>query len=188
LAALLPDWPMMALLFVLVRRDGGPGHFGHTRIGYRGHHFTCWKLRTMAPNAGERLKELLQNDPSAREEWEKDHKLRNDPRITKLGKFIRVSVLDELPQLLNVFKGEMSVVGPRRIVDDEVQRYGDKAFEYFAVRPGITGLWQVSGRNDVDYDERVTFDEWYVKNWSLWLDLIILMQTVTAVLARRGAY
>lgn len=114
--------------------------------------------------------------------------MRNDPRITKLGKFIRVSVLDELPQLLNVFKGEMSVVGPRRIVDDEVQRYGDKAFEYFAVRPGITGLWQVSGRNDVDYDERVTFDEWYVKNWSLWLDLIILMQTVTAVLARRGAY
>ena len=142
----------------------------------------------MINNSNEILSELLANDPIAREEWEKDHKLKNDPRITSVGHFIRNTSLDELPQLWNVIRGEMSLVGPRPIVDAELEKYGDDVIYYLMVRPGMTGLWQVSGRNDVDYERRVFFDSWYVKNWSLWNDMVILIKTINVVFKRSGAY
>lgn len=186
--ALIALSPAILGLALVIKMDGGPAFFGHTRIGAGGSKFKCWKLRTMVPNADKALRDLLEADLQARREWEQDFKLREDPRITWLGGFLRVSGLDELPQLFNVVLGQMSLVGPRPIVDDEVDRYGANMAAYFAVRPGITGLWQVSGRNDVDYDTRVAFDLWYAKNWSLWLDFTIMLKTIPAVLARRGAY
>ena len=139
-------------------------------------------------DANERLEELLETCEESKEEWERDFKLKDDPRITKIGKFLRKTSLDELPQLLNVLKGEMSLVGPRPIIEQEVAKYGEY-FEYFiAVKPGITGLWQVSGRNDIEYDERVQLDVWYVRNWSIELDLQILFKTVLVVLGRKGSY
>jgi undecaprenyl-phosphate galactose phosphotransferase len=134
------------------------------------------------------LKDLLRRDPEARAQWQKDFKLKNDPRITRIGTFLRKTSLDEIPQLWNVLKGDMSLVGPRPIVTDEVERYGDKARYLFKVPPGITGLWQVSGRNDIDYEERVLLDEYYAKNWSLWLDIEVIIRTFGAVLKKQGAY
>ena len=134
------------------------------------------------------LQELLAEDPSAREEWERDFKLKDDPRITKVGKFIRETSIDELPQLINVLKGEMSLVGPRPIIQEELDRYGDYQQFYLRVRPGITGLWQVSGRSDTSYEERVGLDVWYTQNWSLVYDVAILVKTIDVVFARRGAY
>ncbi|EUM45236.1 undecaprenyl-phosphate galactose phosphotransferase [Enterobacter sp. MGH 37] len=139
-------------------------------------------------NSKEILARLLENDPEARAEWEKDFKLKNDPRITPIGHFIRKTSLDELPQLFNVLKGEMSLVGPRPVIHEELVRYADDVDYYLMVKPGMTGLWQVSGRNDVDYTTRVYFDSWYVKNWSLWNDIVILFKTVSVVLFRKGAY
>jgi undecaprenyl-phosphate galactose phosphotransferase len=123
-----------------------------------------------------------------RKQWQAEHKLRLDPRVSPLGRFLRRTSLDELPQLINVIRGEMSLVGPRPVVRSELPRYGDQVGYYLMVRPGMTGLWQVSGRNDVDYDTRVYLDSWYVKNWSLWHDLVILFKTVSVVLTRQGAY
>jgi len=134
------------------------------------------------------LEQLLESDPRIREEWEKEFKLKNDPRITRVGKFLRKTSLDELPQLFNVLLGQMSLVGPRPIITDEIQKYGEYFKDFAMVTPGITGLWQVSGRNDIDYDERVQLDVWYVRNWSLWLDISILFKTVGVVLGRKGAY
>jgi len=142
----------------------------------------------MRPDAEQVLKELLRRDPEARAQWERDFKLKNDPRITRIGAFLRKTSLDEIPQLWNVVKGDMSLVGPRPIVTDEVERYGDKARYLFKVPPGITGLWQVSGRNDIDYEERVLLDEYYAKNWSLWLDIEVIIRTFGAVLKKQGAY
>ena len=142
----------------------------------------------MVPNAEKALDQLLENNPVLKAEWDKEHKLKDDPRISKLGAFLRRSSLDELPQLFNVLRSEMSLVGPRPIVIQELQKYGIEQSYYLMVRPGMTGLWQVSGRNDVDYDTRVYLDAWYVKNWSLWYDLAILFKTVKVVLWRRGAY
>jgi lipopolysaccharide/colanic/teichoic acid biosynthesis glycosyltransferase len=127
-------------------------------------------------------------DPARRQEWTEEHKLKDDPRITPIGKFLRETSLDELPQLVNVLRGDMSLVGPRPVVPDELERYGDDRAFYLQVRPGITGLWQISGRNDLDYASRVSLDVWYVRNWSLWYDLAILIKTVPIVLFRRGAY
>ncbi|WP_051906708.1 MULTISPECIES: sugar transferase [unclassified Sulfurospirillum] len=139
-------------------------------------------------DADDRLEELLETCEESKEEWERDFKLKDDPRITKIGQFLRKTSLDELPQLINVLKGEMSLVGPRPITEAEIQKYGEY-FEYFtAVKPGITGLWQVSGRNDIDYDERVQLDVWYVRNWSIELDIQILIKTVLVVLGRKGSY
>jgi undecaprenyl-phosphate galactose phosphotransferase len=146
------------------------------------------KFRTMVPNAQELLRDLLDSDPKARAEWEATRKLKNDPRITKLGAFLRKSSLDELPQLFNVLRGDMSLVGPRPVVMDELPYYGEAEQYYFEVRPGITGLWQISGRNDVDYERRVALDIWYVRNWTLWYDIVILFKTLTVVPARLGAY
>jgi undecaprenyl-phosphate galactose phosphotransferase len=180
--------PIMAAVALAVKLDSrGPILFGHERIGRGGKTFRCWKFRSMAANAQELLDELLARDPSAQEVWKREFKLRDDPRVTRVGRFLRKTSLDELPQIFNVMSGEMSLVGPRPIVDDEVEKYG-RRFECLKMaRPGMTGLWQVSGRSDTSYDERVHLDELFVQDWSMWKDVVILLRTVRAVLARKGA-
>lgn len=180
--------PLFAYVAWKVSRDGGSAFFGHERVGQDGRKFKCYKFRSMVVNAQEVLMELLERDPMARAEWEKDFKLKSDPRINPIGHFLRRTSLDELPQLWNVLKGEMSLVGPRPVVQAELERYGEDVIYYLMAKPGMTGLWQVSGRNDVDYGTRVYFDAWYVKNWSLWTDIAILFKTVSVVMGRRGAY
>jgi len=181
--------PLALGIALLIRLDSrGPILIRHRRIGRFGRHFMCYKFRSMVPDADEILDRHLANNPEAREQWQRDHKLRNDPRITRVGKFLRQTSLDELPQLLNVLVGQMSLVGPRPIIDKEVRRYGTGFDLYCRVRPGITGLWQVSGRNDLPYHERVRLDVYYVRNWSVWMDLYILTRTIVAVLFSRGAY
>ena len=181
--------PLLVGIMLLIRLDSnGPVFFGHKRLGRGGRYFSCYKFRTMLINSQDILNNLLENDQEAREKWERDFKLKDDPRITKIGSFLRKTSLDELPQLWNVLKGDMSLVGPRPIIADEVQKYGEKSKYLFRVIPGITGLWQVSGRNDVDYDERILLDEYYAKNWSLWLDIELLFRTIGAVLKKKGAY
>jgi exopolysaccharide production protein ExoY len=188
-AALAVATPLLAVIALLIwLEDGGPAFFSQKRIGRGGRRFACLKLRTMCVDAETRLANLLASSEDARSEWSADHKLRNDPRITPLGRFLRKTSLDELPQLFNVLRGEMSVVGPRPIVDAEISRYGRRFTAYCAVRPGITGLWQVSGRNDVSYRRRVALDATYSARKSLALDLRIVMATVPAVLLRRGSY
>jgi Undecaprenyl-phosphate galactose phosphotransferase WbaP len=187
--ALLFFLPVMILVALAIWcQDRGPIFFAHRRIGRDGRKFPCLKFRSMAIDAEERLQEVLAADPKARAEWERDHKLRNDPRVTRLGLFLRKSSLDELPQLINVIRGEMDLVGPRPIVDGEVCKYGARFKHYCAVNPGITGLWQVSGRNDATYRSRVAMDCVYAKSKSLALDLWILVATVPAVLLRKGSY
>nr|AAC27321.2 CpsA [Pantoea stewartii subsp. stewartii DC283] len=180
--------PALLVLGFLVGRDGGPPIYGHERVGMNGRKFKCLKFRSMVINSKEVLEEVLRTDPVARAEWDKDFKLKNDPRITKVGHFIRKTSLDELPQLWNVVRGDMSLVGPRPVVEAELARYAGDVDYYLMAKPGMTGLWQVSGRNDVDYETRVYFDSWYVKNWSLWNDIAILFKTVGVVLKRDGAY
>lgn len=186
LAILLPFAVIAAVAIKL--QDGGPILFGHMRIGRDGRLFRCWKFRSMVVNAEQRLAALLARDPAARAEWEADHKLRNDPRITWLGHFLRKSSIDELPQLINVLRGEMSLVGPRPVVQAEALRYGRYFRDYCAVRPGITGLWQVMGRNDVSYRRRVALDVAFVRSQSVSLYLTILILTVPAVFSRNGVY
>lgn len=182
-------FPILFLLAVAVRLDSpGPALFRHKRIGRNGKHFMVYKFRTMAVNAAELLDRHLAAHPEARREWEETQKLKNDPRITKVGRFLRKTSLDELPQLINVLKGDMSLVGPRPIVDNEIERYGEDYDLYTRVRPGITGLWQVSGRNDVAYADRVRLDRYYVCNWSVWFDILIIARTVPEVLHCSGAY
>ncbi len=180
--------PVLFLLYLFISWDGGSAIYGHIRIGRNGKPFRCWKFRTMVLNSNEVLKNLLEQDPIAKAEWEKDCKLKNDPRITKLGFLLRKMSLDELPQLFNVLFGQMSLVGPRPIVRHELTYYEENIDYYLMAKPGMTGLWQVSGRNNVDYETRVYFDSWYVKNWSLWNDIAILFKTVKVVLKRNGAY
>lgn len=166
----------------------GPVLFAHERIGRSGKPFRCYKFRSMCMDAKERLEDVLATDPKARKEWEQTFKLKRDPRVTRSGSFLRKTSLDELPQIFNVLKGEMSLVGPRPIIQEEVSRYGKYIADYYLVRPGITGLWQVSGRSDTGYTERVQMDSWYVRNWSVWLDLMLLWRTLWVVLKRKGAY
>ena len=181
--------PLMAILALIIYVSSpGPVLFRQKRIGRRGEKFTCLKFRTMATDADERLKKLLATDPEARLEWDRDQKLRNDPRVYPFGRFLRKSSLDELPQLFNVLCGEMSLVGPRPIVEAEVARYGRYFGHYCAVRPGITGLWQISGRNDVHYRRRIAFDVIYVRKGRVGDNLRILALTVPIVLASRGSY
>ncbi|WP_333604858.1 sugar transferase [Novosphingobium sp.] len=189
LTALLIFAPLMLLLALAVAiLDPGPIFFAHKRIGLGGKDFYCLKFRSMAVDAEQRLQALLASDERARAEWAKDQKLRNDPRITQLGQFLRKSSLDELPQLFNVLRGEMSLVGPRPIVRSEVPRYGRYFEHYCAVRPGITGLWQISGRNDVSYRRRVAFDVTFTRALTTGLYLRILVATVPSVLLQRGTY
>lgn len=181
--------PAVLVLMLLISLDSkGPVFFGHMRIGRDGRTFKAWKLRTMQVNSDELLQELLHSDGGAREEWHRDRKLRQDPRITRIGKLLRRASLDELPQLWNVIRGEMSLVGPRPIIQEEAALYGQRFPLYCRVTPGITGLWQVSGRSTTTASERVQLDAYYVRNWSPWLDLHILMRTAHAVLGGRGAY
>jgi len=188
-AALLFMLPVLGTIFALLKlQDGGPALFGHWRIGRGGRRFRCWKFRTMVMDADQRLRAHLENDPIARLEWEADQKLRTDPRVTPLGRFLRKSSLDELPQLLNVLNGEMSLIGPRPIVVDEIQKYGRRYRDYVCVRPGITGLWQVSGRNGTTYRRRVAIDTFYVRHWNLRLDAAILLRTIKVVLTSDGAF
>lgn len=178
---------LLIALAICLETPGAP-IFAHRRVGRSGQPFPCLKFRTMVRNSAEILESLLCEDPSARQEWENDFKLRCDPRITRVGAFLRRTSLDELPQLLNVVVGQMSLVGPRPIISDEIVKYGEAIADYHLVRPGLTGLWQVSGRNDLSYAQRVELDSWYVRNWSPWFDLTILFRTIGVVLGRKGAY
>ncbi|TAK78484.1 MAG: exopolysaccharide biosynthesis protein [Aquabacterium sp.] len=188
LALLLMFSPLLLMVtWMIWKRDGLPVFFGHYRVGRDGKLFRCLKFRTMARDAERMLAELLRDDPAARAEWEKDQKLTHDPRITPVGHFLRRTSLDELPQLFNVLRGEMSLVGPRPITVGELKRYGGVRWHYLSVRPGMTGLWQVSGRNNTTYEERVALDRSYVEQRSMWLDLRILFKTVGVVVARDGA-
>lgn len=181
--------PLFVMIALLIRLDSpGPIFYGQTRIGQDGRPFKAWKFRSMVQDAERTLYNYLETHPELRESWEKDQKLRNDPRVTRVGRFLRRTSLDELPQLWNILRGEMSLVGPRPVIEEEIQRYGDKYTLYTKVTPGLTGLWQVSGRNNLSYDERVNLDAYYVRNWSVWLDLYILMRTLWVVLSGEGAF
>ncbi len=181
--------PLLLVIAAAIYLDS-PGKviFKHTRIGKNGKAFGCYKFRTMCMDADKKLAELLATSPAAKEEWERDFKLKDDPRVTKIGKFLRKTSLDELPQIFNVLKGEMSLVGPRPIVQAELEKYGEYLDDYLMVRPGITGMWQVNGRSDTTYEERVHMDSWYVRNWSIWIDIMLLWRTVKSVIKCEGAY
>jgi Undecaprenyl-phosphate galactose phosphotransferase WbaP len=181
--------PLLFYIAVAVKLSSrGRVIYGHERIGRGGRRFKAWKFRTMFENAGDVLEYYLEQHPELRLEWEQDQKLRYDPRVTRIGRFIRKTSLDELPQLWNVIRGEMSLVGPRPIVTAEVAKYGPYYPLYTIVKPGITGLWQVSGRNNTTYDQRVQLDAYYARNWSPWLDVYLLLKTVRIVLFAKGAY
>lgn len=189
LGVLLATSPLLALICALVKLESrGPVFYGHERIGRRETTFRCWKFRSMVLDADRVLREHLAQHPDLAEEWKRDHKLKKDPRITRIGRILRKTSLDELPQLWNVVCGHMSLVGPRPIVYDEVEKYGDGFGLYSRVLPGLTGLWQVSGRNNTSYEERVALDTYYVRNWSPWLDIYLLARTVKVVVLGEGAY
>ncbi len=182
-------WAIIAVMIAVRLTTGSPVIFGHTRVGRDGREFKCYKFRSMVPNAEEVLARLLATNAEAQAEWQRDFKLKDDPRITKVGRFIRKTSLDEFPQLWNVVKNEMSIVGPRPVVRRELDLYYDGArAHYLGVKPGLTGLWQVNGRNDIDYAGRVALDREYVESWSLWTDFMIVMRTVGVLFHRRGAY
>lgn len=188
LVLLLLFSPVMVILAYLIwRRDGAPIFFGHYRVGVNGKLFRCLKFRSMYVNSEQMLRELLRTNPAARVEWDRDQKLSADPRITPVGHFLRRTSLDELPQLINVVRGEMALVGPRPITVPELTRYGQVRWHYLSVPPGMTGLWQVSGRNNTTYEERVDLDRHYVENRNVWLDLSILARTARVVVLREGA-
>jgi undecaprenyl-phosphate galactose phosphotransferase len=179
----------LAIISLLIRLSSrGPAIYRQSRIGKNGVPFLCYKFRTMYYDADKRLQSILDADPKARQEWEEYRKLKDDPRITPIGQFLRRTSLDELPQILNILKGEMSLVGPRPVTQEEIEKYyKDSAELCFSVRPGITGLWQVSGRSNTSFEYRISLDSWYVRNWNLWLDIVILIRTVNVVLKREGA-
>ncbi|MET0383724.1 MAG: sugar transferase [Burkholderiaceae bacterium] len=182
-------WIMLITAVAVRFSSGSQVIFGHTRVGRGGRLFKCYKFRSMVADSDLVLRELLETDVDARRQWERDFKLKDDPRVTRVGRFIRKTSLDELPQLWNVVKGEMSIVGPRPVVQDEFDRYYRNAREhYLSVPPGLTGLWQVSGRNDLDYEQRVQLDKSYVENWNVFSDFLIVMRTVKVMVVRRGAY
>ncbi|UCE79310.1 MAG: undecaprenyl-phosphate galactose phosphotransferase WbaP [Nitrospiraceae bacterium] len=179
----------MALLSFLVKIDSkGPVIFSQRRIGKKGKLFRCYKFRTMYGDAEEKLSELLEKDPASFREWQKHWKLKDDPRVTRIGRFLRMTSLDELPQIVNVLKGEMSLVGPRPYLPVEREDMGRHGETILLSRPGLTGLWQVSGRSETSYHHRMSLDLWYVRNWNLWLDMVILLKTIRIVLKREGAY
>jgi len=177
---------LLIAVVMVVSGDRGPIFFGHKRIGKNGKTFRCWKIRSMVTDAEKKLRAHLDANPEAAAEWERDHKLENDPRITRFGAFLRATSLDELPNVWNVLKGDLSLVGPRPIVRAEVRKYGCNKRDYFSVRPGVTGLWQISGRNDITYRQRVLLDVEYIQNISMKLDLKVILATVGAVLNRTG--
>jgi exopolysaccharide production protein ExoY len=178
----------IACCLLIVATSPGPILFCHRRLGFGGRDFCCLKFRTMQVDADRRLREYLAQDEEARKEWKAHHKLKHDPRITPVGQFLRRTSLDELPQLFNVLLGHMSIVGPRPIVEDEVEKYQENFAIYAAGRPGLTGLWQVKGRNTTTYEQRVAYDVEYLRNWSFLRDIRIILVTVAHVVEGRGAY
>ena len=185
-----PIWlPVMIILAFLTKiTSRGPIFYGHKRVGKNGKVLKCWKFRSMCVNSQEILEKILATDPVRREEWEKDRKFIDDPRVTKFGKFLRKTSLDELPQLFNVLTGEMSLIGPRPVTEPELVKYGKYKDYVLSVSPGLSGMWQVSGRSDTGYEERISFDSYYIQNWSIWLDIWILIKTVWVVVKGKGAY
>ncbi len=181
--------PFLLTIFALLKiLDPGPVFFVQRRCGHNGRTFDCYKFRTMRTDASKRLQALLDNDPTAAAEWATFQKLRNDPRVTLIGRILRKSSLDELPQLFNILRGDMSIVGPRPITSGEIYRYGPMFGYYSAVRPGVVGMWQVSGRNSLTYEQRVAMDVDYVETWSIWKDLKIVFKAIPVVLFAKGAY
>lgn len=181
--------PLFILISLMIKMTSkGPIFFGHKRLGKDGKIFRCWKFRTMVLNAEEILQKWLEERPEIKAEFEKDFKLKDDPRITKIGNFLRKTSLDELPQLWNVVIGNMSLVGPRPVVEKEIEKYGEYGPVMLRALPGVTGMWQTSGRNDIDYKDRIELDMYYIKNWSVWLDIVVILKTIPAVLKRKGAY
>lgn len=187
-AALLFLAPLLATIMIAVRQDGGPALFRHRRIGQGGRVFECLKFRSMVLDGDRVLREHLLTNPADAEIWRETQKLPDDPRVTPIGRFLRATSLDELPQLFNIVRGDMSIVGPRPVVADELKRYKLDHIHYLCARPGLTGLWQVSGRSDTTYAQRVALDKEYVTAWSFVRDMWIVLKTVPAVLERRGAY
>ncbi|MCQ2591509.1 MAG: undecaprenyl-phosphate galactose phosphotransferase WbaP [Treponema sp.] len=181
--------PIFLILMLLTKcTSKGPIFYGHVRVGKKGKSFKCWKFRSMNINSQEMLKEILENDPVRREEWERERKFVDDPRVTKFGKFLRKTSMDELPQLFNILIGDMSFVGPRPVTAEEMEKYGEHQDYVLSVLPGLTGMWQISGRSETSYDERIYFDTYYIQNWSIWLDLWILIKSVWVVIKGKGAY
>ncbi len=179
--------PLLLAIAAIVKLDGGPVFYAHPRMGAGSRRFRCLKFRSMTRDSDAALAHVLRTDPVAALEWRATQKLRNDPRVTPIGAVLRKTSLDELPQLFNILRLEMSLVGPRPIVDSEIEHYGNNIVFYYAMRPGLTGLWQVNGRSSTTYRRRVQLDRWYVKNWTLWRDIVILAKTLPAVLKRTGA-
>ena len=181
--------PVFLILMVLTKLTSrGPIFYGHKRVGKNGKEFKCWKFRSMCFDADKKLESILANNPEMRAEWEKERKFQNDPRVTKFGKFLRKTSLDELPQLINILLGQMSFVGPRPVTEPELDRYGEYKDFVLSVTPGLSGMWQTSGRSDTEYEERIALDLYYIQNWSIWLDIWILIKTVYVVIKGRGAY
>ena len=178
----------LILIFLTKITSKGPVFYGHKRVGKNGKEFKCWKFRSMCIDADKKLDEILKNNPQMRAEWEKERKFQNDPRVTKFGKFLRKTSLDELPQLINILIGQMSFVGPRPVTEPELARYGKYKDYVLSVTPGLSGMWQTSGRSETEYEERINLDLYYIQNWSIWLDLWILIKTLYVVVKGRGAY
>ncbi|MBR5645803.1 MAG: undecaprenyl-phosphate galactose phosphotransferase WbaP [Treponema sp.] len=186
LPLLIPVFLILSLLVKLTSK--GPVFYGHKRIGKNGKEFKCWKFRSMNINSEQMLEQILKTDPVRAAEWKKEHKFQDDPRITKFGKFLRKTSLDELPQLLNILAGQMSFIGPRPVTKEETELYNIHKDYVLSVLPGLSGMWQISGRSDSSYDERIQYDIYYIQNWSIWLDIWILIKTVWIVISRKGAY
>lgn len=188
--ALSPAWvPVFILCAILTKiTSRGPIFYGHKRVGRNGKVIKCWKFRSMVVNSQEILEKLLAENEEMRRQWEKDRKLEHDPRITAFGKILRKTSMDELPQLINILLGEMSLVGPRPVTEPELEKYGDYRDYVLSVKPGLSGMWQISGRSDTGYEERISYDTYYIQNWSIWLDIWILIKSVWVVLLGKGAY
>ncbi|MBQ8679115.1 MAG: undecaprenyl-phosphate galactose phosphotransferase WbaP [Treponema sp.] len=181
--------PVVLIVSLIVKISSpGPVFYGHKRTGKNGKEFKCWKFRSMVIDADKQLEKILAENPEMRAEWEKDRKFTNDPRVTKIGKILRKTSIDEIPQFFNILTGEMSFIGPRPVTEPELKKYGNKAQIILSVQPGLSGMWQISGRSDTGYEERVTLDSYYIQNWSVWLDIWIIIKTVYVVLRGKGAY
>jgi Undecaprenyl-phosphate galactose phosphotransferase WbaP len=182
-------FPFLLLISFFIKiTSKGPVLYKQKRLGKDGVYFFTYKFRSMTVDADQQLHNLINKDPGLKAEWDQNHKLRNDPRITGIGRFLRRTSFDELPQLINILKGEMSLVGPRPIVDEEVVKYGEDYNRVFSNKPGLTGLWQVSGRSNTKYHDRIAYDTYYLQNWSIWLDLWIIYKTIGVIVSGKGAY
>jgi hypothetical protein len=181
--------PVCAVVSLIIKLTSpGPVFYGHLRVGKNGKSIKCWKFRSMCQDADKKLDEILAHNPEMQKQWERDRKLVDDPRVTAVGKFIRKTSIDELPQFLNILTGEMSFIGPRPVTQGELVKYGEQADYILSVTPGLSGMWQTSGRSDTEYEERITLDTYYIQNWSIWLDIWLIIKTVWVVFKRKGAY